>query len=66
MIPAFTNNFRRKLYYGDANRGFTYFNWDIEEELYRFQKEIESKFKKSKVNRTFKFPKYCPEQSVTF
>ena len=32
-------------------------NWDIEEELWRFQKEIETKFSESIVNKKFKFPR---------
>ncbi len=56
MIPAFTQKSRKRLFYSDSNQGFTYFNWEIEEELYRFQKDIESKFKQSKVNKQFKFP----------
>jgi hypothetical protein len=44
MIPSFTNEQRRKLYFNHPKRGFTYINWDIEEELWRFQKEIEQKF----------------------
>ena len=31
-------------------------NWEIEEELWKFQKEIEGKFKASLVNKRFKFP----------
>ena len=57
MRPGFTNEKRKKLYQNDSKRGFTYINWDIEEELWRFQKEIENKFKGSKVNKEFKFPK---------
>ena len=41
MIPEFTNDKRRLLYKTDAKKGFAYINWDIEEELWRFQKEIE-------------------------
>ena len=36
MIPSFTNDKRRKKYFNDPKRGFTYVNWDIEEELWRF------------------------------
>lgn len=36
MIPAFTTEKRRKLYINEANKGFTYINWDIEDELMRF------------------------------
>lgn len=57
MIPSFTNTKRMKLYINDPKRGgFTYINWDIEEELWRFQKEIETKFRASMVNKKFKFP----------
>jgi hypothetical protein len=57
MIPSFTNTKRMKLYNNDPKRGgFTFVNWDIEEELWRFQKEIETKFKASIVNKKFKFP----------
>ena len=37
MVPSFTNNHRKKLYYNDPNFGFGFINWDIEEELYKFQ-----------------------------
>jgi hypothetical protein len=56
MIPAFTNDKRKKLFETHAKKGFGFINWDIEEELWRFQKEIESKFKVSDVNRKFRFP----------
>jgi hypothetical protein len=36
MIPSFTNEKRRKKYLNEPKRGFTYVNWDIEEELWRF------------------------------
>lgn len=37
MIPSFTNVKREKLYEKDVKKGgFTYINWDIEEELWRF------------------------------
>jgi hypothetical protein len=36
MLPAFTNERRRNLYLNDPRKGFTYVNWDIEEELWRF------------------------------
>ena len=36
MIPAFTNERRRKAYMTDSKKGFGYMNWDIEEELWRF------------------------------
>ena len=36
MIPAFTTEKRKKLYYNHPKKGFTYINWDIEEELWRF------------------------------
>lgn len=45
MIPSFTTDKRKKLYLLDSKRGFTYINWDIEEELWRFQKEIETRYK---------------------
>jgi hypothetical protein len=57
MLPAFTNERRRKAYMTDPKKGFTYINWDIEEELWRFQKEIENRFAKSEVNQKFKFPR---------
>ena len=44
MIPAFTNEKRKKLYYSHPKNGFTYVNWEIEEELWKFQKDIEAKF----------------------
>ena len=56
MIPSFTNEKRENLYLNDAKRGFKYMNWEIEEELWKFQKEIEGKFKASLVNKRFKFP----------
>ena len=56
MVPSFTNEKRKKLYFNHPKKGFTYINWDIEEELWRFQREIESKFANSKVNRDFKYP----------
>jgi hypothetical protein len=57
MLPSFTNNKRLGLYLRDTRRGgFDYINWDIEEELWRFQKEIETKFAQSEVNKNFKFP----------
>jgi hypothetical protein len=64
MIPSFTNEKRRKLYSTDPKKGFTYVNWDIEEELWRFQKEIEIKFKQSKVNSQFVFPKINEKSSM--
>lgn len=57
MIPAFTTDKRMKLYQKDPRKGFTYVNWEIEIELHRFQKEIESRFKASQVNQQFKFPR---------
>jgi len=57
MIPSFTNERRRRLYFSESNRGFGYINWDIEEELYRFQQDIEKRFKKSAVNKNFRFPR---------
>jgi hypothetical protein len=57
MIPSFTSSKRMNIYMRDHRRGgFDYINWDIEEELWRFQKEIETKFATSKVNQKFKFP----------
>ncbi len=56
MIPAFTHERRRKQYYNHPKRGFGHINWEIEEELWRFQEEIEDKFKSSEINRMFKFP----------
>ena len=57
MIPSFTNSKRLNLYLKDTRRGgFEYINWDIEEELWRFQKEIEGKFAQSEMNKRFKFP----------
>jgi hypothetical protein len=56
MIPSFTNDKRKKLYETHPKKGFGFINWEIEEELWRFQKEIESKYKVSDVNRKFKFP----------
>ena len=57
MIPSFTNAKRKNLYSNDPKKGFTYINWDIEEELWRFQKEIETKFKTSMVNKRFRYPR---------
>lgn len=57
MIPSFTTEKRKKLYHTDPRKGFTYVNWEIEEELQRFQKEIEQRFKASMVNKQFKFPR---------
>ena len=57
MMPAFTTEKRKKAYFNDPKKGFTYINWDIEEELWRFQKEIENRFKDSVMNKNFKFPK---------
>ncbi len=37
-------------------KGFGYVNQNIEEELWKFQKEIEEKFAISAVNKNFKFP----------
>jgi len=56
MVPSFTNEKRRHLYFNHPKRGFGYVNQDIEEELWRFQKEIEEKFAGSLVNRNFRFP----------
>lgn len=36
MIPAFTNKKRQNAYYSSSKRGFTYVNWDMENELYIF------------------------------
>lgn len=57
MIPSFTNEKRKQLYFNHPKRGFGYINWSIEEELWRFQKEIEDKFASSLVNRNFRYPK---------
>jgi hypothetical protein len=62
MIPSFTNEQRRRLYFNHPKRGFTYINWDIEEELWRFQKEIEQKFQLSDVNRNFKYPRLAVDE----
>ncbi|CDW77235.1 UNKNOWN [Stylonychia lemnae] len=56
MIPSFTNEKRRHLFFNHPKRGFGYVNQEIEEELWRFQKEIEEKFAGSLVNKNFKFP----------
>ena len=37
MIPAFTNIKRKKAYFNTPKQGFTYINWDMENELYTFQ-----------------------------
>ena len=36
MIPAFTNKKRENSYYTSAKQGFTYINWEMEDELYIF------------------------------
>ena len=64
MIPAFTNAKRKKLYNSDPRKGFTYINWEIEEELKKFQKEIEQRFKVSMVNKMFKFPKIHEDEDT--
>ena len=57
MNPSFTNTKRLNVYLRDTRRGgFDYINWYIEEELWRFQKEIEMKFAASDMNKRFKFP----------
>lgn len=57
MIPSFTNSKRMGVYLRDFKKGgLNFINWDIEEELWRFQKEIETKFAGSAVNKKFKFP----------
>lgn len=56
MIPAFTNKKRQHAYYHTSKMGFTYINWDMENELYIFQTQIEQKFRKSAMNRNFRFP----------
>ena len=58
MIPSFTNAKRLKSYLADHKKGGfnNYINWDIEEELWRFQKEIENKFAVSEVNKRYRFP----------
>ena len=51
MMPSFTNAKRQRAFESDTKKGgFTYVNWDIEEELWRFQKEIEQKYAQSLVN----------------
>lgn len=62
MIPSFTNEKRKKLYNTDARKGFTYVNWEIEEELKKFQKEIEQRFKVSMVNKLFQFPRMAYQE----
>lgn len=57
MLPAFTNEKRKKLYYTHPKKGFTYVNWEIEEELWKFQKDIEAKFAVSEANKAFKYPR---------
>jgi len=48
MIPSFTNTKRMGVYLRDFKKGgLNFINWDIEEELWRFQREIETKFAKS-------------------
>ena len=64
MVPSFTNEKRKKLYNTDPRKGFTYINWEIEEELNRFQKEIEQRFKVSMVNKQFKFPRLPTEDII--
>ena len=58
MIPAFTNVKRLKKYEADPKKGgFTYINWEIEDELWKFQKEIEQKFMVSGINKGFTYPR---------
>jgi hypothetical protein len=43
MIPAFTNDKRKKLFETHAKKGFGFINWDIEEEKNkRSKKQFES------------------------
>lgn len=65
MYAAFTNDKRKKLYQTHPKKGFGFINWEIEEELWRFQKEIETKFKVSDVNNKFKFP-LLPHTPLSF
>lgn len=62
MIPSFTTEKRKKLYHTDTRKGFTYVNWEIEEELQRFQKEIEQRFRISMMNKQFKFPRMAMDK----
>ena len=57
MIPSFTNKKRQHAYYNTSKQGFTYINWDMENELYVFQTQIEQKFRKSTMNKNFIFPR---------
>ena len=41
MAPAFTNKKRQNSYYNSSKQGFNYINWDMENELYLFQTQIE-------------------------
>ena len=61
MIPAFTNKKRQNSYYNHPKQGFNYINWDMENELYLFQTQIEQKFRKSTMNKTYKFPMVQPK-----
>jgi hypothetical protein len=57
MTPSFTNPKRQKMYEKDTRKGgFKFINWDIEEELWRFQREIETKYARSQMNIEYKFP----------
>ena len=56
MVPAFTHKKRQHAYYNAPKQGFNYINKEMEHELYVFQTQIEQKFAKSEVNRTYKFP----------
>jgi hypothetical protein len=38
-------------------------NWDIEEELWRFQDEIEGKYQQSEVNSKYAFPRNYHDES---
>ena len=60
MIPAFTNKKRQNSFYNHPKQGFNYINWDMENELYLFQTQIEQKFKKSEMNKKYKFPYVQP------
>ena len=62
MTPCFTNAKRQKQYERDPRKGgFKFINWDIEEELWRFQREIETKHARSEVNSGYTFPRPVKE-----
>ena len=69
MVAAFTNKKRQHAYFNTSKQGFTYINWDMENELYVFQTQIEQKFRKSAMNKNFNFPRLAtfesrPKESV--